>query len=468
MTRTAQHILASAVALVIAGAGTVFLIHEVNAAPAPAAEEAGSEAADPYHLKDQTITFSAEAAKIAGVDEYTLVASTVPSTLTLSGRTDLDQERVTHVHAQYPGRVVGVGDRLDGPEHPADNDKAKLPLRLGDRVLGPNTPSGPTILCTIESIDLAQAKAGYLQAQVQNKLDQDALVRTRELLKKQILAEKYLLDAQSAVTKDAAVLDAARHQLLVFGLTDKDIANIGNQVGKERMTYSLTSPRTGMIVEKGVVGGELADPTLNLFTIADPSTLWVWGDVYERDRQRVKEGQKVKVIFTSDPEHPRDCTVEWVSPVIDATTRSIKIRGSLDNTDGRLLAQMYTTLLVTVDEGKDAIVVPAVAVVHKGPEAFVFVREASGKDGTTYRRARVRVEPIDVGPGLEPVPAVASSVAAGRPADATGPVQLLRITEGVLAGQKIVLNGALGLFNEMEQRQNDQQQLQSQPTPAPQ
>jgi len=86
-----------------------------------------------------------------------------------------------------------------------------------------------------------------------------------------------------------------------------------------------------MIVEKGVVGGELADPTLNLFTVADTSNLWVWGDVYERDRPRVKEGQKMKVILTSDPDHPYSCTVKWISPVIDVNTRSIKIRGELDN-----------------------------------------------------------------------------------------------------------------------------------------
>ena len=90
----------------------------------------------------------------------------VPSTLTLSGRTDLDQERVTHVHAQFPGKVVQVGT----PDHP---------LQLGDKVKGPENKGTPDTLCVIESTDLANAKAAYLQADVQLTLDNDNLARTK-------------------------------------------------------------------------------------------------------------------------------------------------------------------------------------------------------------------------------------------------------------------------------------------------
>ncbi|HZL37002.1 MAG TPA: efflux RND transporter periplasmic adaptor subunit [Tepidisphaeraceae bacterium] len=446
MTKRNKQILGSLIALVIVLGGALALVHDVHA-QAKALAQGTPPPPDPYAIKGDTISLSADTAKTAGIETQEVKAADIPSTLTLSGHTDLDQEKVTHVHAQFPGKVVHVGPQL------------------GDKVLGPEAKGGPTILCSIESTDLAQAKAGYLQAQVQLKLDEDNLGRTRELLKKQILAEKYLLDAQSAVTKSRAILDASRQQLLVFGLSDKDIEGIGQQIGKQRMTYNLTSPRTGMIVEKGVVGGELADPTLNLFTVADTSDLWVWGDVYERDRPRVKEGQSMKVILTSDPEHPRDCKVEWISPVIDVSTRSIKIRGRLDNHDGRLLAQMYATVVVTVSSGKDSLIVPAAAVVRKGPDAYVFVESGSSKGGLTFRRARVKVESIDAGPGLEATPPAESNRLADGAPGALAPVQMLRVTGGLSSGQQVVKSGSLGLFDEMESREhNQQQQLQSQPT----
>ena len=166
----------------------------------------------------------------------------------------------------------------------------------------------------IESNDLAQAKANYLQAKIQLQLDNENLDRTKELVKSTVLAEKFLLDAQSAVTKDAALLEAARQQLLVFGVNQAEIDQIQSEQGRQRMDYIISSPRSGVIAEKGVSGGEIADPTINLFTIADTSRLWVWGDVYERDLKNVKKGDQVKARFTSDPDTAHTFTIDWISP----------------------------------------------------------------------------------------------------------------------------------------------------------
>jgi cobalt-zinc-cadmium efflux system membrane fusion protein len=308
-------------------------------------------------------------------------------------------------------------------------------------------------LCVIESNDLAQAKANYLGAKVQLKLDQDNLDRTAELVKSTVLAEKFLLDAQSAVTKDAALLEAARQQLLVFGLTQKEIDQVDTEQGRQRMDYVITSPRSGVIAEKGVSGGEIADPTINLFTVADTSTMWVWGDVYERDLRRISVGEPMKVVFTSDPERFRTCKINWISPVLDPNTHSVRIRGSLDNSDGHLLADMYGTTVVTVDPGKDSIVVPADCVVRKATDAYVFEQLPSEGNVARYRKTPVKVEPVDVGFGISDS-AVDAVAAADRSRGGAGD-QLnrpVRIVEGLKPGQVIVESGVLGLFDEMEQQ----------------
>jgi Cu(I)/Ag(I) efflux system membrane fusion protein len=212
------------------------------------------------------------------------------------------------------------------------------------------------------------------------------------------------------------------------------------------MDYVITSPRSGVIAEKGVAGGEIADPTINLFTIADTSKIWVWGDVYERDLKRIKVGQQVKARFTSDPDRVREFTIDWISPVLDPNTHSIRVRGTLDNSDGRLLADMYGTLLVTIDAGTNSMVVPSDAVVHVGTDAFVFVQIGSSDGKTQFRKTPVTVESLDVGFGTND----AALAAAPSSGDET-PQVLVRIAKGIQAGQVIVESGALGLFNEMSQ-----------------
>jgi cobalt-zinc-cadmium efflux system membrane fusion protein len=419
------------VALVAAAIG--FAVFEQARA---AAKAVPSDSDDAYRLvAPDTLEASAATAKTAGVKTLTVEPRDVPVTLTLTGRTGLNMENVAHVHAQFGGKVEQVA-----PE-------------LGSLVKGPGVPGGPTVLCVIESTDLANAKAAYLQAKVQLKLDQENLTRTQELVKSTVLADKFLLDAESAVTKDAAVLEAARQQLLVFGLTQKDIDQVDTQQGRQRMDYVITSPRSGVVAEKGVSGGEIADPTLNLFTIADTSTMWVWGDVYERDLRLIKVGDPVKAIFTSEPDHPLDCKIDWISPILDPNTHSIRVRGVIDNKDGRLLADMYGTLLVTVSSGKNAVVVPAECVVRQGTASYAFVEEGTGGNMLRFKRILVQVEPVDVGFGTSDSAAAATSSTgdSGRSGTPGAEDRPVRISAGVQPGQIIVRSGALGLFNELQQ-----------------
>jgi membrane fusion protein, heavy metal efflux system len=375
--------------------------------------EAGAESAERergIRVHDSVIEIPAESAERMGLETITIEPRDEPVVLRLTGRTGLDMEHVAHVKAQFPGRIVDTGPQL------------------GATVDGPD-PAGAkpaTTLCVIESIDLANAKAAYLKSKVQLALDQDALGRTEELVATKVLADKFLLDARSLVTKDGADLRAARQSLLVFGLTDEDIERVEKQQGRELMVYTITAPRSGTITEKNATRGEYADSTVNLFTIADTSTLWVWGDVYERDWHRVKVGQKMVVQLAAFQEFPIECALEAISPQLDGATRSIRIRGRIDNRDRGLLADMYGTLLVTVDEGRGSIVVPMDAVVHKLQSSFAFVRTASSSPGGafTFEKREVAVETVDP--------------------------SRLRVTHGLAAGDVVVSRGALALFQELE------------------
>jgi cobalt-zinc-cadmium efflux system membrane fusion protein len=391
-----------------------------------------------YALKGDSMVVDADAARKAGIAELTVQTRDVPLSLTLTGRTGLNMDSVTHVHAQFGGKVINVG-----PE-------------LGARVDGPTTRSTGTVLCVIESNDLAQAKAIWVQASVQLKLDADALERTRELVKSTVLAPKFLIDAESAVTKDKAALEAARQQLLIFGLTQKEIDDIQNQVGRQRMDYVIASPRSGVVAEKGVAGGEIADPTVNLFTITDTSTMWVWGDVYERDLPLIKVGQPARIVFTSEPDRPRDCKIEWISPSLDPNTHSIRIRATIPNSDSRLLADMYGTLFVTIDPGANSIVIPTDAVVRRDNDAYVFVREEAMGNKTRYRRTPVTMAPLNAGFGDSSAASSALDSAARNSAGAARDAGLIRVTAGLKPGDVIVQTGTLGLYNEMEEQAKDQ------------
>ncbi len=394
--------------VIVAGVACVGWIAVGLLRPRPETHAEDSDKKRGIRVEGPVVEISAAVAERMGLETVEVVPRDEPVVLRLTGRTGLNQEHVAHVKAQFPGRIVDTGPQL------------------GASVEGPNADEGPTTLCVIESLDLANAKGAYLKAKVQKTLDEDTLRRTEELVSTKVLAEKFLLDARSAVTKDEADLRSTRQSLLVFGLKDEDIERVDAQQGRELTLYAITSPCSGTITEKNVTRGEYADSSVNLLTIADTSTLWVWGDVYERDWSRVKVGQRMTVRLAAFPERAIECAVDAISPALDAATRCIRIRGQIQNPDRSLLSDMYGTLLVTVDDGRGSIVVPSDAVVHKLQSSYAFVRvRPPSEDGTVaFERREVVAETVDH--------------------------DRLRVTKGLAPGEVVVSHGSLALFQECE------------------
>jgi multidrug efflux pump subunit AcrA (membrane-fusion protein) len=171
----------------------------------------------------------------------------------------------------------------------------------------------------------------------------------------------------------------------------------------------------------------------------------------------VKAGQTFKVYFTSEPDRARESKIDWISPVLDPNTHSVKLRGLLDNSDGHILSDMYGTMVVTVDDGKNSIVLPATAVQRVEDNAFVFVQVGQKGNATVFRRTPVKVEPVDVGFGA----ADAASAAAGSAARNTGNADessgSVRVADGLHPNDLIVVSGGVGLLNEMKEQEHAQQ-----------
>jgi RND family efflux transporter MFP subunit len=432
------------VLVLIAVSGALFhkpILSAFAADNSASASESNVSAQGNFKAQGDTIEVNDNAMGPASIAVAKVEAQNIPMTLTLTGKSALNSETATHVQPQFAGKIVSITPKL------------------GDVVKGPGEPGGPTVLCVIESNDLAQAKSNWLQAKIQLKIDSDNLARTRELYKANVISEKSVIDAESAVIKDQASLEAAYQQLLIFGLKQNEIDDIEHQIGKQRMDYVITAPRSGVISEKDVSGGEIATPGNNLFVIADTKTLWIVGDVYEKDVSRIKLGQPMEVFFTSEPDRPRLCKINWISPVLDPNTHAVHIQGVLDNSDGHILSDMYCTIIVTISEGKDSIIVPADAVVRDGTDAFVFVQTARNGADAEYRLTPVKTDSVDVGFGTSIASAAMSSAA--RSAGSEGGNQgqspgVLRIVEGLKPGDMIITGGALGLYNEMKQQANAQ------------
>jgi cobalt-zinc-cadmium efflux system membrane fusion protein len=153
------------------------------------------------------------------------------------------------------------------------------------------------------------------------------------------------------------------------------------------------------------------DNSPNLFTIADLSTVWVICDVYEDMLSRVHVGDTAEITLNAYPDQKFPGKVVNISEVLDAATRSAKVRIELPNPKGLMRAGMFVTATFKGRQLIERIVIPTTAVVHLHDKDWVFVPVGNNQ----FRRVALQLGPqspdgfVQVVSGLKPQDKVATN-----------------------------------------------------------
>jgi cobalt-zinc-cadmium efflux system membrane fusion protein len=263
--------------------------------------------------------------------------------VSLTGEIRFDERRVGHVSSQVEGIIKRV--------HVALGDKVKKGQPLVE----------------IESVAIGEAQAANLEAQGMLKLARRNFERVSELRKENISSEKEFLQAKQEI--EAADI---RAQGAVGKLT-----RLGTATGRGGRLV-LRAPMDGSVLVMHAVSGEVARSELALVTVGDNTAVWVWADLYERDIATVQRGQAAgklaaSVAVKAYPGDEFPGTVDLVSPAMDESSRTVKVRVEVKNPDGRLLAGMFATVKLFLPGTDETLAVSRNAVLEDEGRAFVFV-----------------------------------------------------------------------------------------------
>jgi Cu(I)/Ag(I) efflux system membrane fusion protein len=132
---------------------------------------------------------------------------------------------------------------------------------------------------------------------------------------------------------------------------------------------------SGIVLEKDVLEGTRVQPGMRLYRLADLSTVWVEGELFEQDIQFVAEGAQAHIEVAAYPGEHLMGTVSFVYPTVDVQTRTNRVRLTVPNPDLRLKPGMFATLFFDVTVAHDDIAVPVDAVIVTGERNLVFVRQ---------------------------------------------------------------------------------------------
>ena len=353
-------------------------------------EPAGEKDADGHaHGKEEgessegLIKLSAEQIKAATIEMQPAASGKLSKEVAAPGRITMNANAQARVVSKLTGTVASI-------------DK-----QLGDTV------SAGDLLATIDSREMADAKADFLAASRTEELARSTYEREERLWKQKVTAEQEFLAARNAHAEAKIRLDVAHQRLHAIGLSDDEIKRLPD-IGDESSfrIYELRAPIAGQVTARDLVLGQTVGTDKEVFTIADPAKVWIELAVAPNDLPFAKKGQTVRV---QSGTRQASGTIIALSPVIDQETRSAKAIAEVDNASGTWKPGDYVDARLIASEQEVDILVPAGAIQTVKGSKVVFVSESGGFRARPVTTGREDSRNVEIVSGLEFGETVATS-----------------------------------------------------------
>ncbi len=323
---------------------------------AGAANKAPAKSADPM-----LVELTPEMTKSFRVEPATM--SDIAVEQKVSGRIEANERMTMRIGSSVTGRVTQVF------------------AEVGDRVKAGQS------LATLSSPELTNAQLAYLRALSMSSLAERAVERAKALVAADVIGTAELQRREVELSVARAETRAAHDQLRLIGLREETIEKL-RMTGAIASEVNIRATRSGVVIERKVSQGQVAQPGDPLFTVADLSNVWVIGALPEQDANSVQLNQKVDVQVSALGAQKLTGRIVFVSDTVQPDTRTVPIRTEVNNPKFELKPQMLATLTLTGQHIKQ-LAIPATAVVRENDKDYVFVKLAENK----FRLTEVMLDP---------------------------------------------------------------------------
>ena len=171
---------------------------------------------------------------------------------------------------------------------------------------------------------------------------------------------------------------AAGERLRLFGIGEAQIEALAAG-GRAHRTMTIASDLTGIVTEKSIVQGSALKAGDPAYTIADLSTVWVIGRIYESDLPFVQVGQEARMRLEYMPGRTWQGRVTYIYPYLEPGTREVPVRMEFHNPGYELKPGMYATIEIRAQAERDALLAPDMAVLRTGSRQVAFVALGDGR-----------------------------------------------------------------------------------------
>ena len=302
-----------------------------------------------------------------------------------------------HIERKELGSAIHANGMLSvNPQDVAD----VAPLTPGivtrmDVVEGRHVKAGQPV-AYIENTDIITMQQNYLAASDELTLATQEYARQKALDEQGAGVKKNLQQAQTALRIARTNAEGLSAQLRLIGLDPATAAS-----GKIADRVPVKAPISGIVSKISVNTGGFVDMQTPIMTIVDNNAVYCRLNIFEKDIEFVKPGQKVDIRLTNRQNTGLSGTVDDINYAIDSDSKAIVVRVKLTDPAGESLVpgMAVTALINTGKETVDAL--PEDAVVSSAGKSYIFVVEdihdEDGHKAYHFKKVEVKAGTTEMG-----------------------------------------------------------------------
>ncbi|NNE63211.1 MAG: efflux RND transporter periplasmic adaptor subunit, partial [Gammaproteobacteria bacterium] len=227
---------------------------------------------------------------------------------------------------------------------------------------------------TVGYVSFDEEKIFHIHTRVEGWVERLHVKSVGETVKKgQKLFELYspdLVNAQEELltalkSQNNILISASRSRLRFLGIGDTQIERLEKN-RKVRQRIDIFSEHDGFLNELNIREGMFIKPATDVLSIGQIDTVWVIAEVFEQQSGWIKTGQHVDMTVGALPGVTWNGSVDYIYPVLDASTRTLRVRVRFENQKEQLKPNMYARLDIHAETAKETLFIPREAVIRSG------------------------------------------------------------------------------------------------------
>ena len=258
---------------------------------------------------------------------------------------------------------------------------------LGVRVANVSQGKLDRLINTVGYVGFDEEKIFHVHTRVEGWVERLTVKAVGDRIKKgQKLFELYspdMVNAQeeylnSLKSKNAMLIKASESRLRFLGIGESQIKAL-NKTRSIRQRIDYFSKHTGFINELNIREGMFIKPSTDVLSTGQIDTVWVIAEVFELQSSWIKSGQSVDMTVTALPGKTWQGTVDYIYPVLDSKTRTLRVRVRFDNSNEELKPNMYAQLKIRSTPENETLYIPREALIRSGTMNRVVKSLGEGK-----------------------------------------------------------------------------------------